>query len=116
MKNISDNKGWNSGMTQSHVGTSLIPLIKGTYGGKSDKDFVKLELRRYPMSSTSDLYEFRMCLFDNFNLEEFLLFMNNFNINIVAIGALETGVRIQYRCKIVRGEALRQFGLFSNDV
>ena len=52
-------------MTQVHTEPLLIPLIKVTYDGKSEKYFVKLKLRKYPTSSTSDLYEFRMSLFDN---------------------------------------------------
>ena len=52
-------------MTQVHTEPPLIPLIKVTYDGKSEKYFVKLKLRKYPTSSTSDLYEFRMSLFDN---------------------------------------------------
>ena len=52
-----------------------IPLIRETCNGKSDKDFVKLKLRRDPTSITSDLYEFNMSLFDHGNPEEFLLFI-----------------------------------------
>ena len=69
MKNISHNKSWDFGMNQVHVEPLLIPLIKGKYNGKSDKDFVKLKLRRYPTSSMSNLYEFKMSLFDNGNPE-----------------------------------------------
>ena len=70
-KNASHMKGWNSGMTQSHVEPLPINLIKGTYDGKSDKDIVKLKLRRDPTSSKLDLYEFSMSLFDNGDPEEF---------------------------------------------
>ena len=50
-----------------------ITLIKGTYDGKSDKDIVNLEFFRDPTSSTLDLYEFSMFLFDNKNLEDLFL-------------------------------------------
>ena len=33
--------------------------------GKSDEDFSKLKLCRYPTSITSDLYEFKISLFDH---------------------------------------------------
>ena len=46
MNNVSNKKGWDSGMTQSHVDPPLITPIKGKYNGKSDKYFVKLKLRR----------------------------------------------------------------------
>ena len=42
-----------------------ITLINKTYNGDSEKDFVELKLRRDPMSSTSELYEFKMSLFDH---------------------------------------------------
>ena len=60
-----------TGMTQPHADTPFIPLIKENNDGKSDKDFVKLKLRRYPTSPMSDLYEFKMSLFVNGEPEEF---------------------------------------------
>ena len=46
-----------------HVKPPLIPLIKETSTGNSDVDYAKLNLRRAPTSSMSDLYEFRVSLF-----------------------------------------------------
>ena len=69
MKNVSHKKIWNSGMMQVHVEPPPITLIKIKYNGKSDKDFVKLKFCRDPTSSTSDLYKFRMYLFDNVDPE-----------------------------------------------
>ena len=65
MKNVSHDKGWNSGMTQEHLEPLSIPLIKGTYYGKSEKYFINLKFHKYPTSITSDLYEFRVFLFEN---------------------------------------------------
>ena len=81
-------------MTQVHVEPPTIPLIKGKYDGKSDKDFVIMKLRRYPKSSMLDLYEFRMSLFDNDKPEEFFLFVRNFNMTSTASGMLEMGEKI----------------------
>ena len=67
MDHVFHKKSWNLGMTQVHVEPPPIPLIKGKYDGKADKDFVKLKLRRDPTSSTSDLYGFKMYLFENSN-------------------------------------------------
>ena len=64
MDNVSHKKGCNSGMTEAQVEPKPVTLIKVTYDGKSDKYSVKLKLRRDPTSSTLDLYEFRMFLFD----------------------------------------------------
>ena len=71
MKNFSSKKGWMTGMTHPHVEPPTIPLIKEKHDDKSDKYFVKLKLRRDPTSPSSDLYEFKMSLFDNGNSEYF---------------------------------------------
>ena len=47
-----------------------IPLVKVKYDGKSEKYLVKLKFCRGLMSSTSDIYEFRMYLIDNGEPEE----------------------------------------------
>ena len=65
MENVSYKKGWVLGTNPSHVEPPSIPLIEKNSTGKSDVYYVKLNMRRYPMSSTSDLYEFRVYLFDN---------------------------------------------------
>ena len=64
-----DKKGWMTGMNHLHVDPPLILLIKETHDDKSDKYFVKLKLRRYPKSSMSDLYEFKISSFDNYKPE-----------------------------------------------
>ena len=51
----------------SHVELPLIPSIKETPTGKSNDDYVKLKLCGDPMSSTLDIYEFRISLFDHGN-------------------------------------------------
>ena len=58
-------------MNNPQVDPRQIPLIKEKHDGKSDKDFVILKLCRDPMSSLSDLYEFKMSLFDNVNPRDF---------------------------------------------
>ena len=96
-------------MTHPHVDPPPIPLIQETHNGKSEKDFVKLKLRRDPTSSTSNFYEFKISLFENGDPEKFLLFVRYFNMTLTASGTLESGARIQYICTLVRGEALRHF-------
>ena len=54
-------------MAQSHVEPPPITLINWTYNVKLEKDIVKLKLRKFPTSSTLDLYDFRMSLFENGN-------------------------------------------------
>ena len=105
-----------TGMTHPHEEPPRISLIQETHDGKSDKDFVKLKLRRDPMSSTSDLYELQISLFDNGKPGEFLFFVRNFNMTLTASGTLEAGAKIQCLCTLVREEALRQFDLLSADI
>ena len=81
-------------MNQAHVEPPQIPLIKGTYSGNSEKDFVKLKLCRDPTSNTSYPNEFSIYLFDNGGLETFLLYVRNFNMNLAATGTLETGAKM----------------------
>ena len=86
------------------------------FNGKSDEDYVKLKMRRDPTSSMPDLYGFSISLFDHGDLEEFLLFVWNFNITLSATGTQELDTKIQYLHTLLYGEALRQFDLLSSDV
>ena len=54
-KNVSHNKSWNLGVMQKHVEPPPTPLIKIKQDNKSNKYFVKIKLRRYTVSSSSDL-------------------------------------------------------------
>ena len=74
MKNISSKKVWTTGMTHPHVEPPPIPLIEETHDGKSNKDFVKLKLHRYPTLSRLDLYDFKISLSDNGEPEDLLFF------------------------------------------
>ena len=55
------------------------------------------------MSSTLDLYAFRMSLFDHDEPDEFLLFVQNFQITLSEPGKLETEAKVQYLCTLVNG-------------
>ena len=70
MDNVSHKKGWGADTNTAHVEPPTILLVKETSTGKSDGEYVKLKLRRYPMSSTLNLYDFRMSLFDHGEQEE----------------------------------------------
>ena len=94
----------------------LIPLIKETCNGKPDKDSVKLKVCRDPTSSTLDLYEFKMSLFDHGDPEEFILFIRKSNMTLAATGTLDTDAMIQCLCTLVHGEVLYQFDLLSADI
>ena len=93
MENVSSNKGWMNGVTHPHIETPTIPLMKETHNSKSNKYFIKLKLRRYPTSSTLDLYEFKISLFENVKPE--VLFVCNLNMTLTAPRTLEAGAKYQ---------------------
>ena len=68
------------------------------------------------ISENSDLYEFRMALFDNGDPDEFLLFIRNFNMTPEETGTIGYCAKVQYLCTQVRGEVLHQFDALSNEV
>ena len=92
-----------------------IPLIKSKNIKKLDKDCVEIKLRRDPKSQQSDLYELKMYLFDNGELEEFLLLIRNFNMTLKASGTILDGTKIQYLRTLVHGE-LCQFDTLFDEV
>ena len=79
----------------------LTPLIKIKHDAKSEK---------------SDLYEFKMNLFDNGYLEEFLLFVCKFSMTLAVPGKILIDAKVKHIFTIVHVEALRQFDLLSYDV
>ena len=99
-----------------HVEPPPILLIKSKNYDKPEKDCVNLTLRRYTTSDKLDIYEFKMDLFHNSYLEEFLLLIYNFNMTLKASGTLETAAKVQYLRTLVRGEALHQFKAMSDEV
>ena len=61
-----------------------------------DKYGVKMKLHRDPTSEKSDLFEFKMDLFDNINPEDFLLFVQNFQMYLGASGVLTACSKTYY--------------------
>ena len=116
MTNFFHKKGCSTDTNSARLEPLPIPLIKETYTGKSDGDYVKLKLHRYPTSGTLEIYEFMMSLFDHGNPEEFLLFVRNFEMTLAATGMLEMKAKVHYLRMLVRGGALRQFDLLSTYV
>ena len=116
MKNVSHKKRWNFGTNPTHLEPTSIPLIKETCYFNSDKDLVNIELRGYPASSMLDLYESKIALFYNVNIEDFLFFIFNFNMTLAATGMLNKDAKMQYLCTLLCGEALHQVDLLYADV
>ena len=116
MKKVLHKKKCNTVTVQVHMEPHPIPLIKSNNNDKWYNFFVKTKLCRNSTSKKSDLYRFKMALFDNVNLEEFLFFISNFSMTPEASVTLKSGAKIQYLCTLVRGETLNQFYTLSSDV
>ena len=54
-------------------------------------------------SEKSEVYKFKMALFDNGESEEFLLFLRNFKTTIDASGTLTVNAELQYLRPLLRG-------------
>ena len=83
--------------------------LKINNNDKFENYCIKINLRRYLKSKNLDLYELKISLFGNSDLEEFLLFVSNLNITIEASVTITPGENIKYLCKLICGEALLQF-------
>ena len=77
---------------------------------------VNIKLRRDPTSSTLDIYDFKISLFDHGEPKEFLLFIHNFNMNLAATGTLGMDVKVHYLSSLVHVEAYHHFYFLSADV
>ena len=57
-----------------------------------------------------------MALFDNGDMEEFMLFIRNFKMTLEASGTLVASANIQCLHTLVCGEALHQFDMLYSEV
>ena len=96
-----------------HLGPPPILLIKIKNDTKLDKDCIKNKVHRDTMSEKSDIYEFKMALFENGETEELLLSIHKFQTTLEASGTLSDGTKIQYLRMLVHGEALNQLDMLS---
>ena len=101
MKNVSHKKIWRTTAIQIHMDPPLILLIKINYDTKAEKDCVKIKLCKDPTLENPDMYEFKISLFDNGKLEEFLLFVHNLKMAIDAPGTLTYNVKLWYICTLL---------------
>ena len=69
-------------------------------------------MRKDPTSEKSDLYKFKMTLFDNGNPEEFFLFMQNFKMTPEALDKLFSSVKLHYLPTVLHGKAPCQIDTF----
>ena len=88
MVNVSMNKIWCTGAVKIHAGPLPKPLIKGKLDSKTERYFVKIELRRDPMLYKYDMYEFKMALFGIVKTGEFIFPLRNYNMVLEEFGVM----------------------------
>ena len=74
-----------------------------------EKYFVKVKLITNPTLDKSEMYDFIMTLFENGELEYFLLFHIKYRMTLDASETLTVDAKIQYIHTFLHGEALREF-------
>ena len=60
-------------------------------------------MRRDPMSEKMDMYELKLSLFDNSEQEELLLFLQDFNMTLEALGDFLDNEQLRYLHTILHG-------------
>ena len=73
-------------------------------------------MHRDPTSENSDLYEFKIALFDKGGLEELLLFVKNYKMMLEDLETLPVNMKLHYIFTILCSEALFKFNTLSTQV
>ena len=79
-------------------------------------NIIKIKMRRYPESSTSETYELKDPTFENDKPEEFLYIMKDSKTATDRTGTTFTTRKIQFLHTILRGESLREFDVLERQV
>ena len=75
---------------------------------KSEKYYVKKDVQINNRSGNSNIYKFRIALFDNVDPEEILLFQQKYKLSLDAYGTLTECSKIQYLHTLSCGESLSE--------
>ena len=116
MKNIFQKKSWFTGAVQILVDLPPVTLIESKNDRKLFTNCVKIKLRMDLTSEKSDLYKFKIALFDKGNPEEFLLFVKNLKMMLKVLGMLSASTKRKYLRTLLCGRALHQFATFHAQV
>ena len=95
---------------------STILLIKIKNDNKSKKYYVKIKLSRYPTLEESDMYEFKMALLDKEEMEEYLLFVQNFKMMLNASRTLAANLKLHCPRTLLCGGVICQFDTLCSQV
>ena len=98
-----------TGAVQISVYLLLILIIKSKNDRRAVKKSLKLNRKEILRQKIRILYRFKIDLFDNSNMEEFLLFLWNFKMTIKDLGMFTDNLNQQYICKLLHREVLRRF-------
>ena len=102
-KNVLHKKIWRTGAVKIQLEPSLILIIKQNNDKKLETYSVKVKLRKDSTSETSNLYRFKMTMFDNGEPKELLLFERKFHAMTEALGIITANANLQYIQNLLHG-------------
>ena len=107
------NPNWISSNFQARIEPPPIPFENSKEEIEHKSHIVKVSMRHNPTSLGSEIYKFKMTIFENDQTEELLQFLKNFKKAVN--GTCNTAVigRIYYLQILIRGEVLREFDILS---
>ena len=84
-----------NGILQINVDPPLTPLLKNKLDLNTERDYEKNKLGRESISEKLGMYEFKMAVFQNGDLEKFILFVQNFKVILEASVTLTEDLKLQ---------------------
>ena len=103
MKIVSHRIRWLLEVIQVNVNPPPIYLIIWYIERKTEKYFIKIKLHRNYTSVMSDVYEYKMTLFENWEPEEFLQMIWNYETSIRSPGDTSETGKNQYLSTLLHG-------------
>ena len=101
---------------QACIEPLLIHLNRVVIENKKDCDIIKINMRQYPTSATSETYELKIAVFKNGKPEDLFTTMKNFKTEICRTGTTTATIRINYLHIMLCGEGLREFDELASQV
>ena len=94
---------------QARIDPPPTPLIRTPSGKVEECNIIKIKMRQYSASVTSNTYELKVQTYKNGKPEEFLQMMKDFKTTTDGIGTNSATGKIQFLRTMLCGEDLREF-------
>ena len=90
------NNKWINVDFQARIEPPPIPLIKAKNRNTEETDIIKIKMRQYPASTTSETYKLKVQTFEKLKLEEFLQMMKDFKTGIDGTATISATGKINF--------------------